>query len=182
MNKNFLYATATLVGTIIGVGIFGIPFVISKSGFLIGLSWLILLGAVSILINLSYGEIILRTKGIHRLTGYAEKYLGLWGKRLAAISLLFGFYGALLAYIIIGGEFLFAIFSPLLGGTVLIYSLALFIFWAWGIFRGIKMIAPAEFIMTVLLLLTVVIILGAGLPDLKLENLTSVNFNHSVLR
>jgi len=36
MNKNFLYASATLIGTIVGAGMFGLPYVVARSGFLIG--------------------------------------------------------------------------------------------------------------------------------------------------
>lgn len=181
MRKDFACAVATLIGTIVGVGIFGIPFVISRSGFLIGLVWLFLLAIVATLINLFYGEIILRTERSYRLTGYAKKYLGKWGKGLAVVSLLFGFYGALLAYIIVGGEFLFTLFSPLLGGTVLIYSLILFALGALGIWKGIKTVALVEFIMTGLLLLTAVIIFVVGAPAIKLDNLSSINFKYFAL-
>jgi amino acid permease len=33
MNKRFYEATATLIGTVVGVGIFGVPYVVAKSGF-----------------------------------------------------------------------------------------------------------------------------------------------------
>jgi tyrosine-specific transport protein len=114
MNKRFLATTFTLTGTIIGAGILGLPYVFAKSGFLAGLFWLIVLGAVMIFVNLCLGEITLRTKGKHQLSGYAGKYLGKWGKRAMFFAMIFGVYSALLAYLVGEGESL----SRLLPGNI----------------------------------------------------------------
>jgi len=53
-NKKFWATTFTLSGAIIGAGILGLPYVFAKSGFLIGLFWLIILGLVMTFINLSF--------------------------------------------------------------------------------------------------------------------------------
>ena len=101
MNKRrkFLSTAFTLTGTIIGAGILGLPHVFAESGFFIGLFWLIFLGVIIIFVNLYVGEVTLRTKDTHQLPGYSEKYLGLWGKRIMFLALIFGIYSALLAYI-----------------------------------------------------------------------------------
>ena len=96
MSKEFFYATAVLIGTIVGAGMFGIPYVVAQSGFLIGVIFLLLLTGVSLLIHLIYGEIVCRTKKKHRLVGYAEHYLGKCRKKIITISVLTGFYGSLL--------------------------------------------------------------------------------------
>ena len=114
MNKKFWATTFTLTGTIIGAGILGLPYVFAQSGFLAGLFWLIVLGAVMIFVNLTLSETILRTKGKHQLSGYAEKYLGRWGKYAMFFAMLFGIYSALLAYLIGEGESL----SKLLPGNI----------------------------------------------------------------
>ena len=103
--KHFLEAIATLTGMVIGAGILGIPYVIAKSGFLTGLIDLVIIGLAILVLNLYVGEIVLRTKEKHQLTGYAKKYLGKWGKRLMMFSMVFGLYGALIAYTIKEGEF-----------------------------------------------------------------------------
>ena len=81
-NHKLAMAAATLIGTIVGAGILGIPYVIAKAGFLYGFFIILLIGFAFLFLNLSTGEIVLRTKTQHQLTGYAEKYLGQWGKRL----------------------------------------------------------------------------------------------------
>ena len=119
--KNFrLYeATATMVGSIIGAGILGIPYVVSQAGFLVGFINLVVLGVIVFVLYLYLGEIILRTPGKHQLTGYAERYLGVWGKRLMLVSMVFGIYGALIAYLLGVGQAV----AALLGGNALFYSL-----------------------------------------------------------
>lgn len=100
MNKKFWAATFTLSGSIIGAGILGLPYVFSRSGFLIGLFWLVSLGIIMTFVNLCLGEVTLRTKEKHQLTGYAKKYLGPKGKKITFIVVAFGIYSALLAYLV----------------------------------------------------------------------------------
>ncbi|MEM2916630.1 MAG: aromatic amino acid transport family protein [Candidatus Woesearchaeota archaeon] len=91
VQKLYLYeAVATLVGTIIGAGVLGIPYVMAKAGFLTGLLVLLLLGMVILTVNLCIGEVVLRTKGIHQLTGYVGIYLGDRGRRLMTLAMIIG--------------------------------------------------------------------------------------------
>jgi len=99
-NHKMAIATTTLIGTVVGAGILGIPYVIAQAGFLYGLILMLVLGGAYIFINLFVGEIILRTRKQHQLPGYVGKYLGPWGKKLMAFSVLVGSYGALTAYLI----------------------------------------------------------------------------------
>ena len=97
-------AVTTLVGTVVGAGILGIPYVIAKTGFLYGALLIILIGLAYVFVNLFVGEIVLRTKKQHQLPGLAEKYLGKKGKKIMFFAMVFGIYSALLAYLIGEGE------------------------------------------------------------------------------
>jgi len=177
VNKNFYYATATLIGAIVGVGIFGVPYVVAKAGFFLGLLFLFVLGGVALLLHLLYGEIVLRTPGKHRYVGYAEIYLGQWGKRLITFTSIFIFYGALLAYIIVGGKFLQTIF----GGTEFIWSLIFFIICSLAIFFGLQVIAKTEVLMTLFLIAVVILIFVKGWPMIKLDNLSTWDWQYFFL-
>lgn len=50
--KTFLAGISILIGTAIGAGVLGIPYVVSKSGFLVGAIHIILIGAIILLANL----------------------------------------------------------------------------------------------------------------------------------
>ena len=57
--KSRLFSSiAILIGTIIGAGIFGIPYAISKVGFGIGVIYLLVLGAVILVVTLAFGEVV----------------------------------------------------------------------------------------------------------------------------
>ena len=76
MNKLAIFeAIAVLVGTIIGAGVFILPFVAVQSGILLTLGWLIAVSFIIIFLHLAFGEIILRTKEKFCLPGYIGYYL-----------------------------------------------------------------------------------------------------------
>ena len=175
MPKNEVYkAVAVLVGTIIGAGVLGIPYVVSQAGFLTGLLDIVILGIVILLVNLAVGEIILRTKGVHQLTGYAEKYLGKNGKRLMTFSMVFGIYGSLLAYIIGVGQALSTIFSY----NAFWFSLGFFIVVASIIYFGIKSVASSEMVLSsiVILLILAISVVAFLSGRLDINNLNDFNF------
>ena len=126
MNNSFLLALSTLIGTIVGAGIFGLPYVISKSGVIPGIFYFLLLGGSVMLLHLLFGEICLRTGEKHRLMGYASMYLGGWARTLAALATIAGSVGALLVYIIFGGDFLVIAASPFFHISS---EFASFVFW-----------------------------------------------------
>jgi len=164
-------AIAIMVGTIIGAGIFGIPYVIYQAGFLTGIVLMLIIAASICLIHLYIGEIALSTEKIHQLTGYAEKYLGVKGKYAMFVSAFFGFYGALLAYIIGEGQALAALF----GGNPFWYSLGFFAVAAFLVYKGMNIVKKADFFLSFLVLLIVFVIALVGAPHLNWHNLQEFN-------
>lgn len=143
--KTFIYAVSVLSGTIIGVGLFGLPYITAKIGFWIMLGYFLVLGFLVILVHLFFGEVALKTPDFKRFPGFAEIHLGNWGRNTAIVSTIFGLMGAILAYLIVGGEFLKEILSPLFGGDAVFYTLIYFILGAAIIYWGIRAIAEVEF-------------------------------------
>jgi len=174
VNKKFWATTFTLTGTIIGAGILGLPYVFAKSGFLIGFAWLIFLGLIMIITKLYLGEVVLSTSGKHQLTGYAKKYLGKKGEKIMLLTMLFGIYSALLAYLIGEGESLSQLFS---GST----NYAIFFaigFWLIMTFLLRKELEGLKKVETWGVLGIIAIIVGIFiyfLPSLSLSNITQIN-------
>ncbi len=171
MNHNMPKAIAMLCGTVIGAGVLGIPYVVAKAGFLVGLLSIVLLGLAVLALNLFIGEIVLRTPGNHQLPGYAEKYLGKWGKRVFMFSMFFGIYGALIAYLIGEGRSLSAIF----GGNPLFFSLGFFVIASFFVYKGLKYISKCEgfFVFIVLSLVLIISLLGIFSGKFNIGNLSS---------
>ena len=176
MSKTFV-ASATLIGTVIGAGILGIPYVLMKSGIAIGLSHLILLAIIMALTTLYLGEIALRTKKNHQLTGYAEKYFGKKGKKIMFIAFSFGMYAALIAYLIGEGES----FSQLFFNTTEFAIPLAFAFWvilsALSYF-GLKALEEGESIGVILILILIISIAVLSYNQINVENLTYNNYNN----
>ncbi len=164
----YLYALSILIGTIVGVGFFGLPYAALQAGYGTLLLYFVLLGAVVLLTHLFYAEFSLHTKGHHRLVGYASLYLGRFGKWLTFHVKMFGIFGALLAYLLIGGRFLASLF----GGSVILYTFLFFLAGAWLVWRGSRSIGPVELVLLGIFVLLVVIVFIAGIPSLRLENIT----------
>ncbi len=176
--KHLLESISTLIGFTIGAGILGIPFVIAKAGFLTGMLNILFLGILVLILNLYLGEVTLRTKGIHQLTGYAKIYLGKIGGLLMTASFIIFTYGALVAYIIKTGEFLYALLSPTLGGTTIIYSLIFFLFSFIIIYEGIKIIEKSEVSMVLLIFIIIILLTIFAIPNINTNNLTTFNINN----
>ena len=163
-----LTASFTLVGTIVGAGILGIPYVVAKAGVLYGLILILLIGFAFLFLNLFAGEVVLRTKKQHQLTGYAEKYLGSTGKKFMALSMFVNIYGALTAYLIGEGTTLHSIFKF---GSPMLYTLIFFAICFIIIYKGVKATGKMELYL-ISLLLVVVVIIGI----LSWNNISSGNF------
>jgi tyrosine-specific transport protein len=172
-NKHLLGSISTLIGFTIGAGILGIPFVVSKAGFLTGILNILVIGILILILNLYLGEVSLRTKGIHQLTGYARTYLGNKGYYLMLISFGISSYGALVAYIIKVGEFINVLLNPLFGGTALIYSLIFFTITFLLICKGIKIIEKSESLMVTMIFIVIIAITIFAIPHINVNNLAT---------
>jgi len=169
--KKIIYAIATLSGTIIGVGFFSLPYITSKLGLWIILGYFFVLGILVTIIHLFFGELSLKTPDYKRLPGFARIYLGKCGERVAIFSTILGLFGAILAYLIVGGEFLENLLSPLIGGNNIHYTILYFLAGATLIYFGIKIISKIEFWGLVLFFAVLILIFFNGKGLINIENL-----------
>ena len=170
-NRKFLYATSVLIGTMVGVGVFGIPLAFSKSGFLVGLGFMIAIGLAMLLTYYMYGEVVLRTEQLHQLVGYTGKYLGPWWKKFMLFADTLSIYGGLLAYIIIAGDFLSYIFSGFYYATPTFYSILFFAIFSILLYLGFRAVAWLEIGLVGIYSLVILITFIFGLPKVQLPNL-----------
>jgi len=176
--KQFLLAAAVLMATIVGVGMFGLPYAGAQSGFLIAAVFLILLTMIMTLLHLFYGEIVSRTREKHRLVGYADYYLGKKWRNLVTVSTIVGFFGSLLAYIIVGGNFLHLIFSPIINSSSIVFNLIFFVIGAVAVYFGLRLISGLDFLMGFFLILIVFLFLYLGFNQINIDNLKTFNWSN----
>lgn len=128
MNQRTLGATFLIAGTTIGAGMLALPMTSVNFGFarsialLIGM-WLYMLVSAAIMVEISHG------KG-QSIAAIAEKHLGVWGSRVAAISMLTLFWSLLWCYISGGSSILRQEMGGTLPTSVLVIAFTLF----FGIF------------------------------------------------
>jgi len=180
MKLGFYQAIATLIGATIGAGILGIPFVVAKSGFLIGMLHILLIGTAIIIINLYVGEIALRTKKNHQLTGYAEQYLGKKGKKWMVATMIGSIYGALIAYTIGVGQALHGILPSI---DSFWFSIGFFVVASAIVFIGLKAVKESELLFTTAVIILAAIIIGVIVFSDKFSTagLATVNFPYLFL-
>ncbi len=147
-----LESMAILVGTVIGGGVFALPYVNIKSGLLATNIWLFFLCALVCLLHLIFGEIILRTKKEMRLPGYAGHYLSNTVKKFLSFTSVFSIAFYLLIYIILANKFLHVVM-----GDNLIYLKPYTFIFVWFVlnlflFFKVSDVSRFNFILTFLLM------------------------------
>lgn len=171
-DKIFWLSVATLVGSTIGVGVYGLPFAFQKAGFLVGFLFLAGLGGFMLLTNLLYGEIVLRTESRHQLIGYTNKYLGGLVAKINLFTVMLGSYGALIGIIIISGGFLANIFAAWFRISPAGWSAVFVILAAIFIFRGLRAVSKIDFFMMVVFAIVVLAIGLWGAEKIRPDNFT----------
>jgi len=181
MSKNYLLAVATLMGTIIGVGLFAMPFVINKSGIMPLFIYMVVLAVIQYFLHLLFAEVILSTQDKHRLPGFVGKYIDKQSKKIAFLVDIIGAYGASLAYIIIGGLFLQQLLNHYFSGSIFLYSTILFGLVCFVTFFDIKMIAGTELVLTSFLIIAIGLITWRGFGHIQLTNYHLLEWKNALL-
>ncbi|MBI4155261.1 hypothetical protein HY498_04210 [Candidatus Woesearchaeota archaeon] len=169
--KDVIVTILTYIAYVIGAGIFGIPYVVSKVGFLYGALVLIIVGIAVLLTHLMIGEIALSCKGSHQLVGYCQKFLGEKLKWLMLFNVVLWVYGALLAYITGVSDVLANIF----GGSNIFYALITWFILSLLLLAGITLFEEIETIFTFVMLIALLTISFISIYNLKFSNLTYLN-------
>lgn len=178
--KKLFTAVSILVGTSIGAGVLGIPYVAARAGFFVALGYIVAIGLIILIVNLYLGEIALRTKGNHQIPGYARRYLGKKGMILQEFATVFGIYAAIVAYILgISKSLSFLIFKNS-DYTIKLGLLVGFImsFFLW---RGIKALKKYEKIGVSIILFLLVVIFFIFIKDVNPANLYYFNLGNVFL-
>lgn len=154
----------------VGVGIFGLPYAFAQAGFWVGMGLLVAIGLITMLVDLMYGEVILRTHATHQIMGYARLYLGPFFQRVLFFSAVLMGYVGLLAYIIISGDFLSTLLSPFFYTPVTTYSIIFGVALSAVVFRGVKTVSKVELFFTSLFIVVMGLIFMTGFPSIDTVN------------
>lgn len=147
---NIFFPAATLSGTVIGAGMFSLPFAFVSAGWAGGIFYFVLFTGVFSLVHLMYADIIMRSGGEPKFAGFAARYLGAWSFYPALLIVTVGMLLVLTAFLALSSSF----GSLLLGGE---YGMALPVFFwllgSLGMCLNVRRLASAEFWMTFVMVL-----------------------------
>lgn len=157
--KNFLLPVGLLSGTVIGAGMFSLPYIFSRAGFHLGFFYLLVLGLVMTAVHLLYARLVMTTRGRHNFVGFARIYLGQPFGWLAVLVSVLQAVLNLVIYLILSASFTNLLFP----GS---HWLKVFVFWlasSSAVFLTLKREARVEFLAVLGIVVIVFLIFGQGL-------------------
>lgn len=164
MHSRTIQALLLFIGTIIGVGVFALPYTISRAGLMVGAAELVVLTVIVTLIHLMYGDISLSVPGSHQMPGYVSILLGRYPRAISSASSILGLLGSLVAYILVGSLFLATLLQPILGSSAMPVAFALFfLVGAVTFFYDNSFSTELNGIFTVLLVIFMAVLIVLGL-------------------
>lgn len=156
---------ALFIGSVIGAGIFALPYGFAQVGIVPSLIILALTGVLSYFVLLLYTEVVLRTKETKQLVGLSSMYLGKRWRAVAFLPVFIGSYGAMLAYIIGVSTFFRFLIGERLGASLWPYALIFLVIVTVIIVVGLRAVIAAQKYLTIGLLLALIVLIVAGAPQ-----------------
>jgi len=141
METKEIYAISILTSGIIGAGFFALPYVTLKTGTVPMLVFLVVFGLLSYFLHHLFVRVTVKTPDFVRFPGFVKMHLGKGAGNISYVLSFIGTFGALLAYIIVGGKFLNAILTPYIGGSEALWTLVYLAVGALLILTGGKFIS-----------------------------------------
>lgn len=141
MNVNRVLAVALLAGTIIGAGIFSLPYLVNRVGLVAGFFYLLFFGGVYYAVHTMYADLLRQTETSHQFSFLTRQFLP---RRIS------GFFGGVVFLELIFVLVVYLILAPSFLTLVLGYStpVLVLLFWAIGslfLFARLSWIGWAEF-------------------------------------
>jgi len=166
MNKGFLLAVGLLSGTIIGAGIFSLPYVVNQLGLVPGVFYLLFFAFVYFIVFKMYAALTLTTNEEHRFFYLADKFLPRRFAGLASLVIITGLIFTLTIYLILAVSFF-----GLIGNFSVLATLL--IFWLFGsVFIFVKLdwqgVLEVFGIGAILAIVGLIFFSGHSLPDTPL--------------
>ncbi|MFH1161672.1 MAG: aromatic amino acid transport family protein [Candidatus Jorgensenbacteria bacterium] len=181
MSKPFMLATGLLAGTVIGAGMFSLPYVFSRVGVMSGLFYLLAFSFVYFAVHLMYARVVETRPDGHQFSFFARAYLPMWASLPVSLGIFTELLLVLVAYLVLAPTFgvVAAGLSTQADGTD-IRTITLIVFWLTGslfMFARLTWQGIAEIFGAVVILgiVAAVLLFGTSAP-LTTPAFTPLNF------
>gem|GEM_PF-648498 len=142
-----IFTLSAFVGTIFGVGLYSMPYVMSRSGAWIFLAYVIVVASLVFLVNFLFADVVLRTPPQERFLGYVGQYFSKRAEKIFGWITVIGFWGTFLAYLLVWGEFAYLVFGSVIPFSPIQFSLVFFILTFIVIFKGGRTVEWVDILM-----------------------------------
>ncbi|MEK7629998.1 MAG: hypothetical protein AAB432_01260 [Patescibacteria group bacterium] len=164
MNRRAFLATGLLAGTIIGAGIFSLPYIFKEVGLATGFFYLIFFTAVYWIIHWMYAKILEIQPEEHQFFNLSKKYFAPFFANFASFLILFELIFVLVVYLILS-----PVFAQIAFGRSMTTLVPVLFFWLISsifAFANLKWFGIAEFFGTIVILVIVglTFFLGSSSP------------------
>lgn len=163
----------TMLGIILGVGIFGVPYVFVEGGVIWGVVMTLFCGLVILLTHLMFAEVLLHTKERMRFVKMVEIYLGARWRKIAMITDVLGVYGAMLAFLVAAERFAAFLTGGQVSGNAFLMVVIIFGLMTMIAVRGRSVIAHWEVPLTVVMFVGAVVLMMLAIPHVNLNYITT---------
>lgn len=176
--RGFWKVAAIVTAATVGDGVFALPFVFAQSGWLLCLVYIAILGAIVVAAHTVYFKTLEKVGERQRLLGLARRYFGEGGFWVGFTAIILGLLLTLVAYLILGSQFI------RLGFPDLPANIPLIVFWVFV--AAIVLINDARVIELELLgILFTSIVIGliflTALPNVGFDGAPLVNWGSAFL-
>lgn len=171
-----------LLGTVVGVGFFSLPYVFSRAGFGLALVELGVLIVAQIFFLHAYADLTLMKKGHAQFLRIVGDAFGPVGKFFAVMSFFGTLWGAMIAYILAGGEFASYIakaWDPAMTSRTLSLGFGAFLFVA--LLGGGFVVRRVQKYLVPLFFVIIGVLVMFSFPHVALENFTSITLSAWVM-
>lgn len=171
-------AGGLLLSTTIGAGVFALPYVFYKSGWLLGLAYLLFFGLVMVITHSLYSRVLIKIHDREGLLGLTRDYLGKFGFGIGFLTILGGLTFAQAAFLVLASSFLRLIFPGVS------FLTAVLIFWVLGfapLVLGFKRFVRVELFGGAAMIGAVFLIFLSSFPLGSLSYVPMINFDNLFL-
>lgn len=158
-----LEAFATIMGTVIGLGILAIPYAAKSAGIFPTVCLIIWVALVMVLLSTLFAEIIIFDKREECIISYAGRYLGKWARNVETFSIFFGYSGSILAYVLAVAVFIQVVIPSEINyfwPIILAFSAVSCVI----LLNGIKNLGRVEFLLTGIMCAAFILVFLASGP------------------
>ncbi len=163
-------ASRRLIGTMIGVGMLSLPFAVVRDGLVLGLLELLAAALVSYLVLRLYADLIMIRGGKARFIHVLGRELGHFGTGIASFAYIGATLGALIAFLIFGGQFLRVVLFDILPLKAVTASVLFFILASFFTIGGSLFIGRVQRIFIPLFMILIGILVLVALPHMSVSH------------